>query len=116
MSSHPAPKPHLKLNGDRAVYRVTDTQFADPDSDSVGQPLYRLIDTLGRVNVALDFEAVSFLGAVGLAALLTLHKKLKAAGGRLTLFNVRPFVFEILSVTKLTTVLDVRQVRAGEPP
>jgi anti-anti-sigma factor len=99
----------VALDGDWAVVHVSDTQFADPCGDSVGQPLCRLVDDVGRVNVALDFEAMTFLSTVGLATLLTLHNKLNAAGGRLTLFNVRPLVFEIFAVTKPTTVLDVRQ-------
>jgi anti-sigma B factor antagonist len=116
ISSHPDPQPRVTLDGDRAVFRLSDAQFKDLGDDSVGQPLSRLVDDVGRVNVAFDFEAVKFLNSVGLGTLLTLHKKLKAAGGRLTLFNVRPAVYEIFAVTKLTTVLEVRQAGAREPP
>ena len=110
--SHSRAASSVSVDGERAVIRVTEPQLGTLGGDSLGQSLSRLVDDLGRVNVDLDFEAVAFLSSVGLATVLTLHTKLRAAGGRLALFNVRPHVYEIFAAAKLTVVLDVRQEEA----
>ena len=63
-------------------------------------------------EVRLDFKAVDTVESSELGALVVLNRKVKSAGGRLRLVNVRPFVSGVLQVTRLDTVLDVH--RAGE--
>jgi anti-anti-sigma factor len=113
MPSRAEPAPRVTLDGDTAVIRIADQHLGTRSGESLDQPLSRLIDDLGRVQVDLDFAAVGFLSSVGLATLMTLHKKLRTAGGRLALLNVRPHIHEVLAVTRLTTVLGVREKQAG---
>lgn len=56
-------------------------------------------------HLLLDFVNVKRLGGVELGTLVTLHKRVRAAGGRLTLFNVTPLLHEIFRVTRLDTLL-----------
>jgi anti-sigma B factor antagonist len=56
---------------------------------------------------------VDFLSSLGLTALLTAHKHLRARGGRLTVMNVRPHVYEVFAVTRLTTVFEVCKQEAA---
>jgi anti-anti-sigma factor len=101
------PALHAECDGDTAVVRIPETYFGIPDSGTADQGLLHLVHQLGPSRLTLDFGAVDFLSSLGLAALLTAHKLLRAQGGRLTVMNVRPHVHEVFAVTRLTTVLDV---------
>jgi anti-sigma B factor antagonist len=57
----------------------------------------------------LDFKGVSYMASAGLRVLVAAQKRLSAAGGSLTLLNVRKEVMEVLEVTGLDEVLDIRQ-------
>jgi anti-anti-sigma factor len=68
----------------------------------------------GRRKVLLDLDGVELATAGGLGKLLRLNKRLRKAGGELTLCNVAPRVYELLEVTRLTEVLDVRPKEADQ--
>jgi anti-anti-sigma factor len=108
-----APTLHADSDGDTAVVRIPDSHFGIPDGLPADQGLLRLLRDLGPSQLTLDFGAVDFLGSLGLAALLTAHKQLRARGGRLTVMNVRPHVYEVFTVTRLTTVFEVCQQEAA---
>jgi anti-anti-sigma factor len=101
------PALHADTDGDTAVVHISDTYFGIPNGVTAVQGLLRIIHELGLSRLTLDFGAVDFLSSLGLAALLTAHTLLRARGGRLTVRNVRPHIYEIFAVTRLTTVLDV---------
>ncbi len=64
-------------------------------------------------HLLLDFSNVEFLTSVELGTLITLHKRMKASGGRLTLFNLNAQVYEVFTVTNLHSVLGIcRQEQA----
>ncbi len=70
-------------------------------------------DRLGACHLLLDFTNVAYLNSLELGTLITLHKRLKAAGGQLTLFNLNDQVYEIFTTTHLQTVLGIcREGRA----
>ena len=58
-------------------------------------------------HLLLDFTNVEYLSSVELGTLITLHKRVKAFGGRLTLFNLNAQVYEVFTVTHLQTVLGI---------
>ncbi|HEX4612833.1 MAG TPA: STAS domain-containing protein [Urbifossiella sp.] len=57
-------------------------------------------------GLALDLSAVEFLSSTALSRFVTLDRQLKAAGGRLSLLNVRPDVRRVFAVTRLDALLD----------
>jgi anti-sigma B factor antagonist len=86
----------------------------DPHLDTlkaraVGDFLLALAGGLGGGRLELDLGNVRYLCATCLGRLITLDRRLRAAGGRLTLLGVTPAVYEIFEVTHLTTVLDLHQ-------
>ena len=106
----------VDIDGDRAVIHIPDTRFGTPDGASADHRLLRLVEELDQPHLTLDFGAVDFLSSLGLETLLTVHKQLRARGGRLAVVNVRPHVYEVFAVTRVTTVLDVRgQEKAARP-
>jgi len=68
----------------------------------------RLLSEAGRHRLHLDLGGVRIPTASGLGALLGLSQALRARGGHLALVNVRPWTYEVFTLTRLTEVLDVR--------
>jgi anti-anti-sigma factor len=60
-------------------------------------------------EVHLDFQHVEFVESRDLGALVVLNRKVKGAGGKLALVNVRPVVSGVLEVTRLDTILEVHR-------
>ena len=94
---------------DVAVVKLTGKNLDDSNTQAVGEQLLRLVDEPGRRHLQLDLGNVEYVGSMGLAKLVALHKKVRAVGGQLTLINVDHFVYEVFQVTRLNTLLDIRQ-------
>ena len=89
--------------------RFTDRKLADlPSVDVVGQQLFTLVDDQRRRNLLLNFAAVEYLSSAALLKLMTLRKKLLAAGGKLVLCGVTPQIYEVFAVTKLDKLFLMR--------
>jgi anti-anti-sigma factor len=91
----------------------------------------RLVNELKPRDLWFDFGSVTFISSVILGILLTLRRKLQDNNARFTLFNLRPEVFDVLNVTRLTPLFHLpiadrqRELRrrayfkweaAGKPP
>ena len=103
----------INIDGDSAVVRIPHSHFGTLDDGSADQRLLRLVSEINPSHLTVDLGAVAFLSSLGLTALLSIHKHLRARGGRLTVVNVRPHVYEVFAVSRLTTVLDVSQQEAA---
>lgn len=58
--------------------------------------------------IRLDLRSVDYVGSEDLGALVILNKRLRAAGAQLSLLNVQPVVSQVLSITRLDTILKVQ--------
>jgi anti-anti-sigma factor len=86
----------------------------DPHLDTVkalavGDYLLALADRLGRGRLELDLGNVRYLCVTCLGKLIALDRRLRAAGGHLTLLDVTAAVYEVFEATHLTTVLDLHE-------
>ena len=93
----------------------------------LAQELERQTEELGECHLLLDFTKVEFITSAELGTLISLNKRIKSSGGRLTLFNLNPLIFEVFLVTRLETLLEIcrekpepepkpeRRVSAGPP-
>jgi anti-anti-sigma factor len=113
MVSRSDSRPDIAIAGDRAVVRIPAPNFGAVDEEPADERLLSLLGQTDRKVLALDFANVNFVSSIGLAVLLRLRKQLAANGRRLAVLNVRPEVYEVFSVTKLTTVFDVQQQEAA---
>ena len=98
---------------------VTTVHFAGPKvvlDEAVTQAgarrLFVLVEGMGGCTLILSFAAVVYLTSTALSVTVTLHKRLKAAGGRLVLCGLSPAILETFQVTGLDRLLYIR----GEPP
>jgi anti-anti-sigma factor len=105
-----APEPlEVTRSGDRTIARfVRLTSLNEYHADLVGKQLLALADAPGTRFVTLDLGNVEYVTSTILGHLVALHKRLQGAGGRLTLAGVRPAVQDILRVTQLDQVLDLK--------
>ncbi|HEX5273008.1 MAG TPA: STAS domain-containing protein [Gemmataceae bacterium] len=103
----------LSLDGDRAVVLLPHPRFGTVEREAEDEHLVSLLAQLPQDQLSLDFRKVSFLTSLGLAMLITLHKRLTGQGRRLVLINLQPHVYELFSVTYLNTLLDVRLQEAA---
>ncbi len=98
--------PKVERNG-----QVTVITFTGRRNRAAGNPLARELD--GRTerrrgsHLLLDFIHIEFVTGADLGTLITLHTKTRAAGVRLTLFNLNTHVYEVFLVTKLHTLFEV---------
>lgn len=59
-------------------------------------------------NFIIDFKNVNAINSSGLGILIACLKKIKDAGGKLTLENLNSKIMNIFKITKLDLVFDIR--------
>jgi anti-sigma B factor antagonist len=67
----------------------------------IGEQLISLASESGRKQMLLNFSNVEYMSSAVLGMLVTLNKKIKAAGGKLVLCNIDPQIREVFEITKL---------------
>jgi anti-anti-sigma factor len=70
-------------------------------------------DALGERHLLLDFANVEYITSVELGTLVSLHRKVKASGGRLTLFNLTADVYEVFTITRLQSLIEICREEAA---
>jgi anti-sigma B factor antagonist len=63
-------------------------------------------------RLVLDFADVTFCDSQGLSTLISLHREVAAAGGRLVLVRVGDFMARLLEITGLRSAFDVEETTA----
>jgi anti-sigma B factor antagonist len=66
-------------------------------------------------NLFLDFGGVDYLSSAVLGRLILLDRRLRDAGGRLSLFSLNPQVKELLYSCRFDDLLDVRGIPLPRP-
>jgi len=100
--------------GDVTVVRFRDPKIIeDLNIQELGSEMFRLVEEEQRRKLLLNFSGVDFLSSAALGKLITLDKKVKSHSGQLKLSNIRPEIFEVFQITKLTRLFDIRDDEAG---
>ena len=96
--------------GDVTVINFVDRKILDEQNIQViGEQLFSLVDQDGRRKLLLNFGNVEYLSSAALGKLITLNKKLQAAGGRLILCNIDPQIYEVFEITKLDKFFNIQK-------
>jgi anti-sigma B factor antagonist len=106
----------VKTLPNMTVVTFTASSLDESNAEAVGQELYALAGRLGGQRLQLDLGEVHFLTSTGVGKLLSVYQQVRAEGGRPSLQNVRPQVYEVFAVTHLTGLLDVHQASESGPP
>jgi anti-sigma B factor antagonist len=88
--------------GDVTVVNFVDNKIIDEQNiQIIGEQLFSLVDEVGRRKLLLNFSNVDYMSSAALGKLITLNKKVNAAGGRLILCGIAPQIYEVFEITKL---------------
>ncbi len=71
--------------------------------------LIELAEEVGSAELLLDLADVRFLTSTGMGMLVALHNRLQTLKGKLALCGINDEIFEVLEITQLTRVLDIRR-------
>jgi anti-sigma B factor antagonist len=94
--------------GDVTVVNFTDKKILDEQNiQDIGEQLFSLVDELGRRKILLSFRNVEYLSSAALGKLITMNKKVNAAGGKLILCNIVPQIYEVFEITKLNKLFTI---------
>jgi anti-anti-sigma factor len=92
-----------------AIKEVTTVRLPEEVLNEDGlRAVQKYLEQLGSLVIHLDLGGIRFLTARGLGALVFLNRELRSRGGALVLVNVLATIYELLALTRLVEVLDVR--------
>jgi anti-sigma B factor antagonist len=110
----PADLRHIRLEQTDAGFmaQVVDCRLLDEQSTPpIEGELFELVDQLGAAQLLLNLSGTDFMSSIGLGMLIGLHRRLKDSGGHLAVVGVSDEIYELIEVTGLTNLLDVRRTR-----
>ena len=91
---------------------ITVVTFSDAKVvPETNDPLYRLVEDERHTRLLLDLSNVRFLSSNALGILVSLKKKVEAAGGRLRLCGLEPDLLELLRITYLDHIFETYESR-----
>ncbi|MEM6799064.1 MAG: STAS domain-containing protein [Planctomycetota bacterium] len=105
----------LNVNESGAVTVVTfaDSKIIDEgEIQELGQELYALVEGGGPKKMVLNFSAVEFLSSAALGKLISFEKKVRQSKSDLILTNIRPEIYEVFAITKLTKLFQIKDDEA----
>lgn len=95
-----------EIVGGVTVARFLDKKILDEANiEVVGRELFALVEVDGRTEIILDFDRVEYLSSAALGKLITMHKKVVSAKGKLVLCNIHQDILEVFQLTRLDQVL-----------
>ena len=95
------------INGVSIVNFVDKKILDEANIQQLGEELFSLVD--GPRKVLLNFSNVEYLSSAALGKLITMHKMVKEASGRLRLCRIHPQIYEVFKITKLNKLFDIHK-------
>jgi anti-sigma B factor antagonist len=90
------------------VVRLKPPRIVDDDTtQAVFDPIYSLVDDVGRKQLVLNLAAVQYLPSMALGKLVMLNRKVQAGNGRLALCHLSPAVGDSLESASLTPLFNI---------
>src|SRR5690606_29598113 len=100
-------------SGSVTVVTFTDSKIIDSDEiQELGQELYDLVDRDNHRKFVLNFSNVEVLSSAALGKLINFEKKVQGVAGELILTNIRPEIYEVFAITKLTKLFTIKDDEA----
>jgi anti-sigma B factor antagonist len=100
-------------SGPVTVVTFNDSKIIDESEiQELGQELYDLVERDNRKKIVLNFANVEFLSSAALGKLIGFDKRVKQHAAELILSNIRPEIYEVFAITKLTKLFDIKDDEA----
>ncbi len=83
-------------------------RIAQKQTEPDDEPIAMLLGKQGYSRKALlDLSKAEYIDSSGVSWLLVAHKRFRAAGGRLVVYNIPPLVLNVLKVLRMHLVFDL---------
>ena len=103
----------LAESGGVTVVTFTDNKIIDEQEiQELGQELFDLVERDERPKIVLNFADVEFLSSAALGKLISFEKKSRTKKTKLILTNIRPEIYEVFAITKLTKLFTIKDDEA----
>jgi anti-sigma B factor antagonist len=100
-------------SGKITIVTFIDSKIIDEaEIQEFGQELYDLVEREGKKKIVLNFGNVEFLSSAALGKLIGFDKRVKQHGAELVLSNIRPEIYEVFAITKLTKLFVIKDDEA----
>jgi anti-sigma B factor antagonist len=100
-------------SGQVTIVTFVDSKIIDEaEIQELGQELYDLVERDGRKKIVLNFSNVEFLSSAALGKLIGFDKRVKQHSAELVLSNIRPEIYEVFAITKLTKLFEIKDDEA----
>ena len=100
-------------SGSVTVVTFTDSKIIDEgEIQELGQELIALVERDNRQKIVLNFADVEFLSSAALGKLISFEKKARVSKAELILTNIRPEIYEVFAITKLTKLFTIKDDEA----
>lgn len=107
----------VETTGDMTVVRFAlHTSLDEQNAQTIGDQLISLAEQIGGRKLLLEFGNVEYITSTALGKLITLSKKLTAAGGQLVLAHLNPRIAEVFEITRLNQLFTIVRDRNDEGP
>jgi anti-anti-sigma factor len=103
-----------ETTGSSIALRLNAARLSDSDIEPLRARLFEVVTRHPTRDVRLDLAQLEYVSSTGLALLVALHKRVLAGGGYLTLANVRRSLYDLLALTRLNAILDVRRMPSDD--
>lgn len=103
----------LTESGSVTVVTFNDSKILDEQEiQDLGQELNDLVESDDRKKIILNFSSVEFLSSAALGKLISFEKKTRQNKAKLMLSNIRPEIYEVFAITKLTKLFKIKDTEA----
>jgi anti-anti-sigma factor len=93
---------------DVAVVRFATSRILDQSNvQELGEEFDSLLDEHNLDKLVLNFENVSYMSSAVMGKLVSLLKKIQAAGGQLKLCNIEESIYEIFEIMRFDKMFDI---------
>jgi anti-sigma B factor antagonist len=96
-----------EISGITVVKLLEKKILDEANIEELGRELFALVETNGHRKLILEFSDVEYLSSAALGKLITLHKKVGAAKGKLVLCGIVKEIHEVFKITQLDRILTI---------
>lgn len=101
-----------EING-VSVVRILDRKIQDENVDDFGKLLFALVELERKTKIVLNFEMVEILTSAAIGRLVSFRKKAVELKAVVKFCNVRPELYDLFDMTRLTKLFDIKDDEAA---
>lgn len=103
----------VSTSGQVTVVAFADSKIIDEEEiQELGRELGELVERDGHKKLVLNFGRVEFMSSAALGKLISFEKKVRQHKADLILTNIRPEIYEVFAITKLTKLFKIKDDEA----